>query len=48
MAKKMLVGVVAVFIALALAQAGYSFGKHLAKKDGGDAKDVATAASSAT
>lgn len=48
MAKKMLIGVVAVFIALALAQAGYSFGKHLAKKDGGEAKDFATTAPSAT
>ncbi|MFT3806615.1 hypothetical protein [Arenimonas sp.] len=33
MAKKMLIGVAAVFIALALAQAGYSFGKHLAKQE---------------
>lgn len=48
MAKKMLVGVVAVFIALALAQAGYSFGKHLAGKDANESNGVATEASSAT
>ena len=46
MARKMLIGVVAVFIGLALAQAGYSFGKHLAKKDGNGA--AAAAPSSAT
>ena len=48
MARKMLIGVVAVFIGLALAQAGYSFGKHLAKKDGNGAAATAAAASSAT
>lgn len=43
MAKKILIGVAGAFVVLALAQAGYSFGKHLAERDAQAAAPSATA-----
>lgn len=44
MSKKVLIGMFAFFVGLALASAGYQFGKHLAKQqtpDSGQARGVA-------
>lgn len=41
MARKILVGMFAVFVVIALASAGYTFGRHLAKSDAAPAKSEA-------